>query len=658
MATRASRAKKPTSYALDTDATAAAADTAPSSSVPADEDSDPSPDSAASDDDDSDDSEAYTDDEDDDAYASDDDDASDGGGGAPPRRKRKARSGNAARIHKPHVFRVNRVTGAPPGLRRRNRPAAAGAADVPGALRPPDPSVKITYRPGFIKSTGKRERIITTYGQNNETLVKAIGVRDEYIGLPAVPERRGLRVTPFWRGGEVRAVEVGEQRVESVQEGGREKYLPDVPEGVLKCIAVVLNAGGHVTGMEWAPDRSKGSQYLLLSTKHDSTFAPSPPPPRPPTAARETPPAFERAPGPSCIQVWRFPTDATGTTSSAPPNLQLALCHDWGYASCLKFHQAPRENADERDLGLLAAVFRDGNIRVIQVRLPEQTAEEEEAGGATAFVKVTVPAYTLSLDATLCTTLTWLTPHSLIAGCSNGFLAAWDLTRHPGTPYLYTPIHQTYIAAIASCFPSFPTHVVTASLDGYCRITSLLDPYTDTVVNNRSRIAPTSICWVDAVSAAVSSEEGAWVKFYPLRRFFSATTVCKHSGVVNAVAGSAVHAFLVSGGSEGECAFSNPVRRTFHGKIKNYQQTWFQLEYARKSNMFRMSEGFKLEEFETKSEKLKRRQNNTALVHSTAYPEQSNITQVCWNQNLVAGGWAAAGMACGLVRVEDVAIDD
>lgn len=178
-----------------------------------------------------------------------------------------------------------------------------------------------------------------------------------------------------------------------------------------------------------------------------------------------------------------------------------------------------------------------------------------------------VPAYTLSLDATLCTTLTWLTPHSLIAGCSNGFLSAWDLTRHPSAPYLYTPVHQTYIAAIASCFPSFPTHVVTASLDGYCRITSLLDPYTDTVVNNRSRIAPTSICWVDAVSAAVSSEEGAWVKFYPLRRFFSATTVCKHSGVVNAVAGSAVHAFLLSGGSEGECAFSNPVRRTFHGKI-------------------------------------------------------------------------------------------
>lgn len=132
------------------------------------------------------------------------------------------------------------------------------------------------------------------------------------------------------------------------------------------------------------------------------------------------------------------------------------------------------------------------------------------------------------------------------------------------------------------------------------------------------------------------------MKFYPLRRFFSATTCCKHSGVVGCVAGSLCHSFVVSGGSEGECGFSNPVRRTFHGKIvssvpsvwkyggecgrgadkrvgeqKNYQQTWFQLEYAKKSNMFRMSEGFKLEEFETKSEKMKRRQTNTALVHST-----------------------------------------
>lgn len=168
--------------------------------------------------------------------------------------------------------------------------------------------------------------------------------------------------------------------------------------------------------------------------------------------------------------------------------------------------------------------------------------------------------------------MAWISDHEIIAGCANGAIAAWNLPQalipeSDFTPYLYTPIHQTYIAQLSTCYPSFPTHIITASLDGYCRLTSLLDPYTDTVVNNRSRIAPTTICWVDAVNAAVSCEEGAWVKFYPLRRFFSATTVCKHNGVVSSVAGSFVHSFVVSGGSEGECTFSNPVRRTFHGKI-------------------------------------------------------------------------------------------
>lgn len=168
--------------------------------------------------------------------------------------------------------------------------------------------------------------------------------------------------------------------------------------------------------------------------------------------------------------------------------------------------------------------------------------------------------------------MAWLSDHEVVVGCANGAIAAWSLPQalDPAltfTPYLYVPVHQTFIAALATCYPSFPSHVVTASLDGYCRLTSLLDPFTDTVVNNRSRIAPTTIAWVDHVNAAVSCEEGAWVKFYPLRRFFSATTCCKHHGVVGCVGASLCHSFVLSGGSEGECSFSNPVRRTFHGKI-------------------------------------------------------------------------------------------
>lgn len=209
-----------------------------------------------------------------------------------------------ARIHRPHQFRVGRLPGAPPGVRRRDRIAKADPdrspeADIPAALRPPDPSVKITYRPGFIKSTGKRERIVTAYGANIETLVKAVRVRDQFIGLPAVPEKSCLGFTPFWRKGQDVTVDVGMGRQEcrrieyydapaaaAGEENHVEKYLPAETGFQIKCIigpstgkkiitfqrfgmhdlagsgkgkkGFILNAGGHVLGMDWAPNRPEG----------------------------------------------------------------------------------------------------------------------------------------------------------------------------------------------------------------------------------------------------------------------------------------------------------------------------------------------------------------------------------------------------------------
>lgn len=230
----------------------------------------------------------------------------------------EATPGEGARLHRPHKFRVNRVPGTPAGTRRRDRlataeAAAAAAADhtpdlelLPVGMRPPDPSVKITYRPGFIKSTGKRERIVTAYGANTQTLVKAVKVRDTFIGLPAVPERSCLGFTPFWKRGQDHHVDVGmgqqqTQRIEyyntpgTTTDGvGVEKYLP--PEaGVIKCIigpqtgkkiitfqrfgmhdlagggggkrGFILNAGGQVVGVDWAPNRPKGLSLPITTRK-------------------------------------------------------------------------------------------------------------------------------------------------------------------------------------------------------------------------------------------------------------------------------------------------------------------------------------------------------------------------------------------------------
>lgn len=328
------------------------------------------------------------------------------------------------------------------------------------------------------------------------------------------------------------------------------------------------------------------------------------------------------------------------------------LCHDWGPAKNLKWCPLKESFPDPKTLGYLAGIFADGNVHIIKVELPTEFDSTSSDSDGTDFLYIPSAAYTIHLPLDIITALSWISHTSLVVGCATGHIAAWDLDADITAPYLYMPLHQTYISGLNSCWPSFPNHIVTSSMDGYSRLTSLLAPISDSIPNNRSRIAPCAMTYIDTIQAGVSIEEGTWVKFFPLRRYFSSTTVCKHGGIVRALSASVLHPFLLTGGTEGEAMFSNPLRRVFHGKIKNFQQTWFQLEYSNETNMLRMTEGFKLEECEGKA-KVKGGQQ----LLTTVFPEQVGIGALGWNPNVRFGGWAAAAASCGLVRVEDVAID-
>ncbi|KAG0639914.1 hypothetical protein HOY80DRAFT_51430 [Tuber brumale] len=595
------------------------------------------------------------------------------------RRDVAALSSTSARVHRRHEFR------APMTSRKRRRRAASEDTTNSDAeegesftLKLPNPSVKLTYRPRIHQATGKRERLFTTYGMNTHALVIATGVRDRSLGVPAVPEEGSFEPNPFWQEGQDELVDLGDgmQRVERMEYcdatpvdgtgATAEMYMPSKGEEPIKCIigpgaeqkiltfqrfgifnlkesgehknGYILNAGGHVISMEWVPNRPKGVQYLAISTKKSGPDRSKSPEPRPITKSIYVP-----EPSPSCIQIWRFPT-SEDVKPSDPPSIALALCHEWGYAQHLSWCPIKKTPKNEKELGLLGAVFRDGKLRIMRIFLPD-----DDTDGDCIFLKIVEPAFELSIKDSMCSSLAWISDHEIVAGTSTGEIAVWDLRYKFDGEFIPTqlfPLHQSYITQLATCYPSFPHHILTASMDGYCRLTSLLDPFADTIVNNRSRIAPQSITWVDALQAAVSSEEGAWIKYYPLRRFYSSTMLARHGGVGSSVASSRMHSFVLSGGTEGEAIFSNPARRMFHAKIKNYQQTWFQLEFAQSTGMFRINEGFKLEMKEPLS----------AMVHSTVYPEQSAIASVCWNPNDNCGGWATAGAACGLVRAEDITI--
>lgn len=489
---------------------------------------------------------------------------------------------------------------------------------VPGPKQPP----RITRRPGLpAKSNSKRERIETIYGNDAEALILGIKARDLWIMDPVIPLRKNLAFSPFFSKEVLEIVDLGDGGQKSQwldYEAEKEsigKHLPE--EGAkIRCIlgplggqkvitfgrfgicdvgtvhkgraAHMINAGGHVTGLDWAPNRPKGTgmrflpvinsfrlmltrslgfQYLAISIK-------GPIPPGEAERNSEVPPAYHRTTGPGQIQIWRVPSSSKGTIAGKP-SLALILCHFWGNVRSLRWCPIPRILGDLKELGYLAMVCGDGAVRVIKVAFQEEDIDQE-----TSFIKTTEPLFEGRVPDTLCTCVTWMSTHEIAAGCANGFAVVWDIQHYTAPenrgkvipPHHYLMLHQTYILDISSCFPSYPRTICTSSMDGHCRLTSLDDPQADTILTGRSRLSSNACVWVDCIQTVMASEDGTWVKMYPFRRFWSSTSVARQSqgGVILDLAGSQCHPFVLAAGGEGEVVVFNPLRKTFHGKIVSH----------------------------------------------------------------------------------------
>jgi transcription factor C subunit 6 len=88
-------------------------------------------------------------------------------------------------------------------------------------------------------------------------------------------------------------------------------------------------------------------------------------------------------PKPACIQIWSFPVSTESNKqvldSSTPPKLHLGICTDWGDIKQFKWCPTQRSKAAEItdgmvSFGLLAGVWGDGKLRVLDVRYKERDA--------------------------------------------------------------------------------------------------------------------------------------------------------------------------------------------------------------------------------------------------------------------------------------------
>ncbi|KAJ0424134.1 hypothetical protein BJY00DRAFT_277128 [Aspergillus carlsbadensis] len=435
----------------------------------------------------------------------------------------------------------------------------------------------------------------------------------------------------------------------------------------------IINVGQRVQAVAWAPNQSGLTQYLAVTAPISSEQKDNYPDPLKDYAA----PAFRpSAPYPCALQLWAFKADKGGSITksidmSFIPKLRLVLgtrCGDLRRIAWCPIRRAPQDEDDEdvdKTIGLLAGIYGDGYVRVIDVKMSRDPIR-------TDFYRVDVPLFEAKPPSTVCTCVTWLSSSDIAVGCANGFVAVWniappsvqtqtDSAKSP-LPYFYHPIHSTYVLNISSAYPTYPHLVATTSMDGETRLTSLADNERDVVDAMRMRVGSPHLTYSPWLQSFISSDENDFVRLLTIRRFFTTMAAARLPSTVSALASSSFwHPSVLIGCTGGSVLATNPLRRVLHSKEKQWQQTWFSHtwvrgEGVRGSGASRFYDGFRAESISLLRNMMGDRKLINGTMVITIHEEETHVTALSWNPNQSCAGWASAGLGCGLLRIEDLAM--
>ncbi|KAL9094740.1 MAG: hypothetical protein Q9165_003010 [Trypethelium subeluteriae] len=442
----------------------------------------------------------------------------------------------------------------------------------------------------------------------------------------------------------------------------------------------VMNIGSKkVQCLDWVSNRQGSTQYLAVAVGRGGSDAGNKP-----FEASSAPAFTPQPPTPASLQIWSFeaiPISENGSwtiNSTFAPRLRLVLCTDWGDIRAFKWCPMPDRDRSESAqqsstrLGLLAGIWADGFLRVIDV---SHTASKDE----THYVHVKSVAFEARPPSSVFTALAWLSTFDIAASTAQGFVAIFNIANciknSSSRPWFFKPLSETYIMNIASGYPSHPYLLFTTSMSGYLRMADIRAPESDSVESIRSRLGTPTLAWHEASQSLITCDDSPFIRSLPIRHFFASTAHMKlpaTAPLAQCLVTSPVHASVLVGLADGSVHATNPLRRTQGPRTQLFLQKWFQHEFSGSTprarelggeagGVVRFSDGFKVEVAGTKEPKKeaekKKPKVDLGFTPMTVYEEKSCITALAWNPNLHCGGWAAAGMGNGLLRVEDIALD-
>ncbi|KAF1947873.1 hypothetical protein EJ02DRAFT_364255 [Clathrospora elynae] len=370
-------------------------------------------------------------------------------------------------------------------------------------------------------------------------------------------------------------------------------------------------------------------------------------------------------------------------------------------------------------LGLLAGTWSDGRARILDVIVPSYGPNTDvptyvhysRAAFEVQFPS-TIPSCLHWLSGTTLAVATAAGTVGIWTMTRPGTLAAPEIIDHSPKPWFYQQLADTYILTISSGWPSQPHYLSISTADGFARLFDLRSPNADTTASIRGRTLCLTQSWHEQTQSFVMPDEHYMLKHTPIRRYYHNLYSMRLESSITRVATSPVHPGVLIGGTDGTVETSNPIGRIVNYKVIPWQQKWFVHEWRGPiDNMLvkltqeedvqileagpveqpadtslpgtqdgdtaspsikptkvphailsqplvRITEGYKATQPGIAHTIMTKKSNNNPDVGKgvTIFEEESAITTLAWNPNLKFGTWAVAGMASGLLRVEDIGI--
>lgn len=654
-----------------------------------------------------------------------------------------------------------------PAPRRTSTPNATGSRSIPKANKTVDknrPRQRIVEEWGL---GGQENRLKTLFGPTHDDLWPVFRTRDKWLFQGTLPSRSAGSLAPsfflsqgakeretkslrdwytfagreaFARGQETRELnedegktymvvngpdslnllmgDIKNQRVYTLKRGS---YLSaSEPFGSHpRRRGWTLNLGSRIKDAQWATNEQGSTQYLAVAVEQDD-----------PTGYRckhmENPiaPAFTATkPFPASIQVWAFDSTENGDLDPVKePRLEQVICTAWGAPRSVRWWPIGAEDSADQigdgivRLGLLASIWSDGKVRVLEV-----SHRKPEAGSPqTRYVYYSNAAFEVGFHDTLPTCLCWLSATSIAVGTASGILAIWTLSR-PGMfpspdivnprgfspqPWFFQEIGNTYIVTLASGYPSRPQFVSITVADGFARLIDLRSPLADSCFSPRGRMFTSTQAWHEHTQSFIMPDEYCMLRHNTTRRYYQSIYTFRTNSAIFACATSLVHPGVLIGTVDGSVGTTNPICKVLNSKDMPWEQIWFKHEWRQvrtikadatqnlqsintgnihgivttselMSNsvsgtshgldsqpdlasllssqpLVRITEGYKARKIMLGhgTEKL----NHDGAKFISVFEQNSAVTNLAWNQNMKFGTWAVAGMHSGLLRVEDIGV--